>query len=209
MTDPGAEKKSFQLGAVILAAGAATRMGQPKQVLPIGGVPLLVRVIEAALASPAWPIVVVVGAHAEIVLPLVLRFPVIVARNPSWAEGMASSIRAGMDALERYAVMSDAVLFTVCDQPHFSSAAIARLLEAFTTNGQIAAAAYNDQLGVPAIFSRAHFDSLRALTGTDGARKIIARNRSMVAKVDLPDLGLDLDTPEDYEKFTGRPPRFP
>ena len=82
-------------GRVILAAGASTRMGSPKQLLALDGKPLLVRAVEAALASSAWPVVVVLGAQAEKIRPILARLPVLVAENPAWAEGMAASIRTG------------------------------------------------------------------------------------------------------------------
>src|SRR5829696_3582015 len=82
----------LKFGAVILAAGSSTRMGTPKQLLELEGKQLLVRAVEAALSSPAWPVVVVLGAHAELIRPAIARLPVLVTENPAWAEGMASSI---------------------------------------------------------------------------------------------------------------------
>ena len=83
----------LRFGAIILAAGASTRMGSPKQLLPLNGRPLLTGVVEAALAAKVWPVVVVLGAHAEKIRPLLARHPVLIAENPAWAEGMASSLR--------------------------------------------------------------------------------------------------------------------
>ena len=83
-----------RFGCVILAAGLSARMGSPKQLLEIGGRPLVLRASEAALESPVWPVVVVLGAHAERIRPLFARLPVLVVENPTWQEGMASSIRA-------------------------------------------------------------------------------------------------------------------
>ena len=92
---PAVGTASFRFGIVILAAGASTRMGEPKQLLVFDGRPLLVRAVDAALASAAWPVVVVLGAHAEKIRPLLARHPVLISENPAWAEGMASSVRAG------------------------------------------------------------------------------------------------------------------
>ena len=84
---------------MILAAGASTRMGVPKQLLDVEGRPLLLRAVDAALASPVWPVVVVLGANAEKIRPILARLPVLVTENAAWAEGMAASIRAGVTTL--------------------------------------------------------------------------------------------------------------
>ena len=95
-------RATFRFGAVILAAGESARMGTPKQLLALDGQPLLVRAIEAALASAAWPVVVVLGAHEEKIRPVLARLPVLVADNPAWSEGMASSIRVGVTTLQQF-----------------------------------------------------------------------------------------------------------
>ena len=92
----------FRFGAVILAAGASTRMGSPKQLIELDGRPLVVRAVEAALASPAWPVVVVLGAHAAQIRPVLARLPVLIAETPEWSEGMAASIRAGVGMLRQF-----------------------------------------------------------------------------------------------------------
>ena len=71
----------FHFGCVLLAAGASKRMGQPKQLLPIAGRPLVAHVAAAALASPAWPVVVVLGADAEKIKPLLAGLPLLIAQN--------------------------------------------------------------------------------------------------------------------------------
>jgi molybdenum cofactor cytidylyltransferase len=175
-------------------------MGQPKQLLPIAGRPLVAHAAEAALASPAWPVVVVLGAHAEKIRPALARLPLLIAQNPGWAEGLASSIRAGLATLETFSRTLDAVLIAPADLPAFSAGAIAKLVAALHATGHsIAAARYAGRLGSPALFARSHFASLRALRGDEGARPLLAVHA--VAAVDLPELALDLDTPADYEKF--------
>lgn len=190
-------------GLVILAAGGSTRLGQPKQLLPVGGVPLLERAVLAGLAAPVWPIVVVLGAHAERIRPTLARHPVLIAENPAWAEGMASSLRAGLGVLQAFSPRIDGALLALCDQPHFSATTIDALLAAHAqTRRSIVAARYGGHLGAPALFLREHFAALSALTGDEGARKLITRvPPESVAAVDLPELALDLDTPEDVASF--------
>src|ERR1700679_1330829 len=91
-----------RLGAVILAAGASRRMGRPKALLEIGGRALVVRAAEAALAAPVWPVVVVLGAEASKIRPVLARLPVLIVENPAWAEGMASSLRTGLATLRQF-----------------------------------------------------------------------------------------------------------
>ena len=189
----------FRFGAVILAAGASRRMGTPKQLLALNGQPLVVRAAEAALASPAWPVVVVLGANAEKIRPALARLPVLITENPAWAEGMAASIRAGVTTLQQFSRRLDAALIALCDQPAFSAGAIERLLAAQRqTGGNIVAARYSGRQGAPALFLREHFPALTALTGEEGARTLLNGDPAQVTAVELPELALDLDTPEDF-----------
>jgi CTP:molybdopterin cytidylyltransferase MocA len=193
-SDPG-----FHYGVVILAAGPSTRMGSPKQLLMVDGKPLLVRAVEAALASPAWPVVVVLGANAEQIRPVLAPFPVLLTDNPAWAEGMAASIRAGITTLREFSRHLDAAVIALCDQPAFSAATIAQLVAAQRSTGRsIVAARYAGRVGAPALFLREHFSALAGLTGEEGARSLLNDAPERVAAVDLPELAVDLDTPGDY-----------
>ncbi len=202
MTEP---RPAFRFGAIILAAGASTRMGEPKQLLDLDGRPLLVHAVEAALASPAWPVVVVLGAHAEKIRPVLARLPVLIAENPAWAEGMAASLRAGITTLRQFSRRLDAALIALCDQPAFSAATIARIVAAQRETGRsIVAARYNGRHGAPALFLREHFAALAALTGEEGARALLNGDPAHVATVDLPELALDLDTPADVASLKNK-----
>lgn len=173
-------------------------MGSPKQLLVVDGKPLLIRAVEAALASAAWPVVVVLGANAEQIRPALARLPVIVTENPAWSEGMAASIRAGVTTLQQFSRSLDGALIALCDQPAFSAETIARLVETQRTTGRsIVAAQYAGRRGAPALFLRQHFATLTALTGEEGARALLHGDPAAVASVDLPALALDLDTPAD------------
>ena len=192
-------RDSFRFGAVILAAGESSRMGTPKQLLVVDGQLLVLRAVEAALASAAWPVVVVLGAHAEKIRPLLARHPVLIAENSAWAEGMAASIRVGVTTLQQFSRALDAALVALCDQPAFSADVIAQLVAAQRTTGRsIVAARYHGRHGAPALFLQENFPALTALTGEEGARALLNGAASRVASVDLPALALDLDTPADY-----------
>lgn len=193
-----AEHGALRIGVVILAAGASTRMGQPKQLLEIGGKPLLVRAVEAALHAPVWPVVVVLGAHAERIRPALARLPVLITENPAWAEGMASSIRAGITTLQQFSRRLDAALIALCDQPAFSTDTLAQLIAVQRATGRsIVAARYANRQGAPALFLHEHFSTLAGLTGEEGARALLNDHPERIAAVELPALAVDLDTPED------------
>lgn len=192
---------SFHFGAVVLAAGASTRMGQPKQLLRPDGRTLLRRTVDAVLASPAWPVVVVLGSNAAAIRPEVARLPVLIVENGAWEEGLASSIRAGARVLASFSLSLDAALLVLCDQPNLSPEAIARLTAAAANGKTIVAVRYDDHSGPPALFARSHFQELMELHGPGGARPLLARYAAALATIPLPELAVDLDTPEDYARF--------
>jgi molybdenum cofactor cytidylyltransferase len=203
-TDPSSspELPALRFGAIVLAAGASVRMREPKQLLPITGQPLIVRTIEAALASAAWPVVVVVGAHAEKIRPLLARYPVLIAENAAWIEGMASSLRTGVATLQQFSRSLNAALVALCDQPAFSAQIVAQLVSTQRQTGRsIVAARYNGRNGAPALFLREHFAALATLTGEAGARDLLNSAPEQIAAVELPEMAADLDTPADYARY--------
>lgn len=194
--------KTFRFCAIILAAGASTRMGEPKQLLPVTGHPLIIRAVEAALASAAWPVVVVVGAHAEKIRPLLAHHPVLIAENAAWIEGMASSLRTGIATLQQFSRSLNAAVVALCDQPAFSARVIDQLVSAQARTGRsIVASHYNGRNGAPALFLREHFAALATLTGEAGARDLLNSSPEKIATVDLPEMATDLDTPADYAAY--------
>jgi molybdenum cofactor cytidylyltransferase len=196
---------AYRVGAVILAAGASTRMGVPKQLLEVAGRSLLLRSVEAALSAPVWPVVVVLGANAEKIRPALARLPVLVTENAAWAEGMAASIRAGVTTLQQFSRHLDAALIALCDQPAFSAEIIAQLIATQRASGRsIAAARYAGRNGAPALFRREHFSTLTSLTGEEGARALLNDDPDRVSAIDLPALAVDLDTPADMAAFSDR-----
>jgi molybdenum cofactor cytidylyltransferase len=177
-------------------------MGTPKQLLTIEGKPLILRAVEAALAAPVWPVVVVLGANAEQIRPVLARLPVLLTENPAWSEGMAASLRAGVTTLQQFSRRLDAALIALCDQPAFSAETIVQLIAAQRATGRsIVAAHYAGRNGAPALFLREHFSTLAALTGEEGARALLNDDPARVTPVELPALALDLDTPADLTAY--------
>ena len=197
-----------RVGIIVLAAGASRRMGEPKQLLRCEGETLLRRAVRAALGSRCRPLIVVLGANAEALGDEVVGARVAV--NEEWAEGMSSSIRCGLRALEAAtAGTAEAVVLTLCDQPLVTSGVINRLLDVYETERPpLVASEYGAgaemTLGVPALFSRALFSELMDLRGAEGAKRVIRRHSGAALNVAAPEAAFDVDTPEDYRALQQR-----
>ena len=188
---------SGPVALLLLAAGASTRMGQPKQLLPWHGRTLLRHAAEAAVASGCAPVVLVTGALHEELVAEVAGLPIQAVRNKNWESGMASSIQTGLAAVAP--AQPRAVLITLCDQPLVTPDLLQRLVaQQQRTQAPIVAAAYGNTLGVPAVFDRTMLPALRQLRGAQGAGRLIAGLGSAVGQVALPAGLLDVDTPEQY-----------
>ncbi|WP_373529797.1 NTP transferase domain-containing protein [Nostoc sp.] len=184
---------------IILAAGASTRMGKPKQLLPYQGSSLLKHTIESAIASVCKLVIVVLGANAQQIRSEVTQPSVQVIENPQWNLGMSASIRSGILSLESV----DAAVIAVCDQPFLSSEIINLLVEAYYSTGKpIIASQYAETLGVPALFSQIFFSELAALGENVGAKHLINRHLNEVFSVPFPLGAVDIDTPKDYEQLS-------
>ena len=198
-----------ELGAVILAAGASTRLGQSKQLLVWRGKSLIARATEAVIGAGVREIVVVLGARANEIGSTLAGMPVHCVTNSEWAEGMGSSLRAGVAALARQNPMLEGVMITLCDQPFFAMDTANCLIEKWNqnlcnkvyNNKLIIASRYGGSIGVPAIFGKGHYDKLQVLSGSEGARRIIDTNAAFVVAIDLPKLAIDVDTPEDWARL--------
>jgi molybdenum cofactor cytidylyltransferase len=193
---------SSTVGLIILAAGASTRMGTPKQLLAYRGCTLIRHMAEVAIASVCQPVAVVLGAYAERITPEVSQLPVQIVENQQWAEGMSSSIRVGLEAQLAMNQNLGAVAIALCDQPFVSSQTLDRIVEAYYSTGKpIIASEYVGTLGVPVLFSRTLFSELMALKSNEGAKQLIKKHIPEVFSVPFPEGSIDIDTPEDYEEF--------
>ena len=187
---------------LVLAAGASTRLGQPKQLVKLGGRPALQIVISNAVALAGHAVTVVLGAHAREITYLFQHSPAAWILNREWEEGMASSIRAGIAALPP---ACESVLILLGDQVAVTADDLKRLASASKgDHGTIAASAYQGRVGVPAIFPALCFPDLAELRGDQGARMILERHRDRVVRVPMSSAALDLDTPEQLAELTAR-----
>ena len=181
---------------ILLAAGSASRFGSPKLLADVQGRPMLVRAIESLLeVAPRHRVVVVIGANADRLEPLVHNQKVSVVINHEHADGMASSIRAG---LANVPPDCPGVLIALADQVAVTPGDLRCLLDAWRADPErIAAARHGEVVGVPAIFPAAMFDQLAQLQGDRGARELLRRTAGQVIDVPMPTAAVDVDTPAD------------
>ena len=187
---------------VILAAGQSKRLGSPKQLLQLDGTTLLGHTVAVAKELGAGPVAVVLGAHAENILPAATQSGVQILHNPEWQEGMASSIRTGIQQLLTLFPQIDGLLFLVCDQPFLRADLLCKLIS-LQKHGDlpVAASRYGGRLGTPALFHQSVFARLLELTGDAGARKLLESMEDQVAVLDFEKGMYDIDTREDYERL--------
>ncbi|QDZ38641.1 nucleotidyltransferase family protein [Euhalothece natronophila Z-M001] len=191
-----------EIGIILLAAGAATRFSQPKQLLSYHGKPLLQHLTEVALASGCQPIVVVLGAFASQIEPLLTPLPVAIALNEKWSQGMASSLQCGVSKIQEMATLLDALIVMLGDQPLVSPEVIQQLVTHYrNSDRRIVASQYDGIVGVPALFDQSLIPELMTLQGDMGAKPIINRYDAEVVKVPFPEGAIDIDTPQDWEKL--------
>ena len=183
-------------GAVVLAAGASKRLGRPKQLVEIGGEPLLKRVVRNVLATAPRECIVVLDESAPFDAALG-GLDVRIVRIADAATGMAASLRAGVAALD---AGCDGTLIVVTDQPALGERHLQALCTAWRAAPAFAiASAYAGVMGVPALLPRSWFDAVAALSGDVGARELL-RSRPDVIAIGAPDLAHDIDTPDDVTR---------
>jgi molybdenum cofactor cytidylyltransferase len=180
------------IAAVVLAAGASSRLGEPKQLIRLGAENLLERAVRVAREAGCEPVVVVVGSEYGRVLANSVLGDVITVINDKWEEGMASSIRLGVGALRFAPKDAEGVVLMTCDQP----AVTTKHLFELTQRAEVKASRYAGRNGVPAFFPKKNFDVLMSLTGDKGARELLAEARYE----ELENGDLDVDTAEDVAR---------
>lgn len=187
------------VAAVLLAAGGSRRMGQSKQLLPIDGQPMVRRVAQTVCQAGLAQVVVVVGAEGDRVARALAGLDLEIVHNQAWAQGMSTSVRAGMEALRPEI---EAALLVLADQPGLTIDALEALVEAYrATRAPIVAPYYRGRRGNPVLFARSLFADLGQVEGDQGGRALLVRHEQEVARVDLDDVAilLDVDTRQDYE----------
>jgi molybdenum cofactor cytidylyltransferase len=202
--------------AIILAAGSSSRMssGHHKLLLPLGGRPVLLHVLETALASQARPIILVLGHRADEIRSQVaahIKLPdVSIIENPDYQQGMSTSLRMGLHTLtnirdnnRQNADLPTSTVILLGDQPLMTASIIDRLISTRKASGKaIIAPLYHGKRGNPVLFAADLFPELMEVTGDEGGRSVIMRHPQDVATVELSEAtaSSDIDTWEAYQQ---------
>ena len=188
------------LHAVVLAAGGSSRFGSAKQLVRIGDRPLLSLIAGRTAEVVGHALIVVLGAAAAELSPLLRHSAGSVVINRNWREGLASSIRAGVSRLPASAA---GVMLVLADQACVTAEDLRRLAGVWRRQPQcLVAARYGATVGVPAIFPQYLFGELSELKGDTGARALIKRHADRVVTVPMASAAFDLDTPDDLLELT-------
>lgn len=195
-----------RIAAVVLAAGRSGRMGTAnKLTLEVGGKPMVVRVVEAALAASAEPVIVVTGHEDNEVRAALAGKPVTFVHNPDYAEGLSTSLRAGVAALP---AGIDAAFVCLGDMPDISPVHLGRLAAAFDPEEgrTICVPNFGGKRGNPVLWGAQYFAEMDALRGDVGAKHLIGEHEDAVCEVPMPDDATleDIDTPEDFARRRGK-----
>jgi molybdenum cofactor cytidylyltransferase len=191
------------VAAIVLAAGASRRLGQPKQMLLHDGETLIARAIRVAHQAGAAPLFAVLGAQHEIIRATIAPSEAIVVINANWQQGIASSIHAGIEALDSAAPDAPAALILPCDQLHLTADHLRALITSFAAQNEpsIIASSYAGVAGIPAIFPRQAFTNLLALSGDKGARSLLIKPPCTLITVLFTGGEIDIDTPADLAQL--------
>jgi molybdenum cofactor cytidylyltransferase len=196
------------ISAIVLAAGASSRMGQAKAALPFGqtGETVVARVVRTLLIGGVPDVVVVAGAHIDAVRAAMPRHEsrARVIEHIGWEQGQLSSLLAGLDAIED--PLLEAAVVTLVDVPLVQPSTVAAVVAAWRrTHAPIVRPADGHRHGHPVIFDRSIFADLRAADPATGAKAVFAIHRDRIQNVDVKDAGAfeDIDTPADYRRVLG------
>ena len=186
-------------GIIILAAGSSSRLGRPKQLLRYKDQSLLQHIVKIALEAAIGPVVVVLGAEADLVRKELDEKKVITVVNKDWQEGMGRSIRYGLEQFKDRFSDAEGVIFTVCDQPFITSNLLVELIAVHDqTKNPLIASVYENTNGTPAFFHRDIFPEILLLKADRGAKQIINNHKEHLGLVSFPKGSRDIDTESDY-----------
>lgn len=190
-----------QVAGLLLAAGGGRRLGgRPKALLEHRGRPLVEHAVGVLRAAGCTRVHVVLGAEATAVRERARLDGCVLVENPEWADGMGSSLRAGLDSLS--GTDARAALVSLVDQPGIGPEAVARVLAAYKDETSLVSAAYDGVRGHPVLFGAAHWTGIAATaTGDRGARAYLKEHTEAIALIECGDVAqpYDIDTIEDLK----------
>jgi len=203
----GPASRNNGVAGIVLAAGQSRRMGEVNKLLAeIEGIPMVVRAVDAAVASGADPVVVVTGHEAEDIRAALAGRPVRFVHNPDYAAGMSGSLKAALAAVPDEV---EGALICLGDMPHVTATHTMRLVETFEDQDRpaICVSTHDGKRGNPSLWHRDFFAEMRGVEGDAGARHLIGEHADSVVEVEMADPGvlLDIDTPEALAEARGVP----
>jgi CTP:molybdopterin cytidylyltransferase MocA len=194
---PNREPFAGRIAAVLLAAGGSSRLGRPKQLLEWRDEPLVRHAARAALDAGVDELIVVAGADRAAIDDALDGLALRVVTNPSWTDGIGSSIACGVRAAD-----ADAVLLLLSDQPAIDSKLLRQLVDAGRAGHEMVACRYAGGLGVPALFAgKQTLACLVELDGDRGARALLARDPSSVFAIPAEQAAFDVDDERDWARW--------
>jgi molybdenum cofactor cytidylyltransferase len=195
---------NHRVGAIVLAAGRSTRMGEAKQLLRLGDSSVLGKTLENVRSAGVDEVVLVLGFSAETIrqqLPISAISGLKVVVNQYYEQGMASSLREGLSALDP---QTDAALIVLADQPFVRPETLDQIIDRYrSSNAQIVIPLYKGSRGNPVLLDRSVFPEITALDGDIGCRAIFGSHIEGIVKMEVDDAGilLDIDNKDDYERL--------
>ena len=198
------KNEASHIAIIILAAGASTRMGTAKQLLKWQDSTLLESAIDTALKLGTDEVVVVLGASYDAIKKEIEHYPITILKNEDWRAGLGKSLACGVNYLLTSSFNFDGCLVALADQPFITSIFFKHLIHVFNKKeSSIIATSYkNETYGVPAVFDKLYFKELSMLNEDKGAKQLLKIHKALV-KVLTPEIdNIDLDTIEDYQKYS-------
>jgi len=194
------------ISAIVLAAGESRRMGRPKQLLTWQGKTLLQHVLESLINSDADEIILVLGHEAEAIRKSLTEFQIKIVINPDYNQGMASSLRQGLLAMDP---RSEAFLVLLADQPGIGPEIMNRMIREFQRADPrrgIVRPVYRGLRGHPVLIGVRYLQETLQLQGDVGARQILVNHPTDILEIEVDQDGIlkDIDTPEEYQKYMKR-----
>ena len=193
-----------RIAILILAAGASTRMGQPKQLLPWKDTTLLGHAIQTAKSTDAIEVVTVLGANAKLIQSQI-KEEVIFIQNTAWQSGLGGSIACGTEWLLQSNIEFDGILITLADQPLIDFKYLDKLISTFSEHtDRIIASTYRNRAGVPALFPKKYVNTLLKLDEDFGAKHLLEQEQDTIITIPAENRISDVDTEEDYKQLKNK-----
>lgn len=187
---------------LLLAAGASSRMKEPKQLLPWNNTTLIEHQLHNLIKTNC-KVSVVLGAKSKEIQKVISNFPVSIYTNENWKNGMGTSIAFGVQQILKKDVSIDGILVSLIDQPLLTTAHFNKMTHRFQQDKKqiIVSESENGWSGAPVIFDKIYFKELINLKGDEGAKAVISKNKNIVESIAGNTILEDIDTPEAYQKL--------